>query len=95
MNKHIRNTMFDGRETAAATPEPMRKLDFEVGDVVQIRPNAKNHVGGVGLIIGSRYKKMNTAGEAIMYTVKFNDTDAADFIGDNMRFIRRTENGKI
>lgn len=82
------------RETAAAEPAPMRKIDFEVGDVVQIRANSKNHVGRVGVIIGIRYKKLKS-GPTLVYSVKFSDKDGADFVADHFNFIRRAEPGEI
>lgn len=95
MNKQIENTMFKGRETAAAEPAPMRKIDYEVGDFVQIRANAKNNIGRVGVIIGIRYKEFDKIGPALVYTVKFSDQEAADFITDHFNFIRSAEAGKI
>lgn len=83
------------RETAAATPQPMHKIDFEVGDVVQIRANAKEkYIGRVGVIIGIRYKDLES-GPALVYTVKFSDTDGADFVTDHFNFIRSAEPGEI
>jgi len=95
MDKIIENAMYKGRETAAAIPAQPPKLDFEVGDFVQIRANAKNHVGKVGVIIGIRFKKMDRVGDAILYSVKFSDKDGADFIADNMKFLRRAQGGEI
>lgn len=94
MNKQIENAMFKGRETAAVEPAPMHKLDFEVGDVVQIRPSAKNHIGRVGVIIGVRYKNLDS-GPALVYNVKFSDKDGADFVTDHFNFIRSAEPGEI
>ena len=95
MDKIIENAMFKGRETAAAIPAEPPKLDLEVGDFVQIRANATNHIGSVGVIIGIRYKKMDKVGEAILYSVKFSDKDGADFIADNLTFLRRAQDGEI
>lgn len=95
MNKQIENAMFKGRETAAAEPAPMRKIDFEVGDFVQIRSNAKEkYIGRVGVIIGIRYKELGT-GPALAYTVKFSDKEAADFLTDHFNYIRSAEPGEI
>lgn len=83
------------RETAAAEPVPMRKIDFEVGDFVQIRPNGKGkYIGRVGVIIGIRYKELET-GPALVYTVKFSDKEAADFLTDHFNYIRSAEPGEI
>lgn len=86
--------MFKGRETAAATPGTIRKLDYEVGDIVQIQATSKNNVGRLGVIIGIRYKKLNT-GDALLYSVKFSDNDGADFLADHMKFIRHADDGEI
>ena len=96
MNKQIENAMFKGRETAATEPAPMRKIDFEVGDVVQIRANAnKNYIGRVGVIIGIRYKELDNTGPALVYTVKFSDQDGADFLTDHFNYIRSADPGEI
>lgn len=83
------------RETAIAEPAPMRKIDYEVGDFVQIRADAKNNIGRVGVIIGIRYKEFDKIGPALVYTVKFSDQEAADFITDHFNFIRSAEAGEI
>lgn len=84
------------RETAAAIPQPMRKIDFEVGDIVQIRANAKEkYIGRVGVIIGIRYKELDKTGPALVYTVKFSDKDGADFLTDHFNFIRSADPGEI
>lgn len=94
MNKQYETAVLN-RETAAATPQPMHKLDFEVGDIVQIRANGnEKYIGHVGVIIGIRYKEFNT-GPALAYTVKFSDKDAADFLSDHFNFIRSSESGEI
>ena len=96
MDKRIENTMFKGRETAAAIPAEPPKLDFEVGDVVQIRATGKaKYIGRVGVIIGIRYKELDKTGPALAYTVKFSDQDGADFLADHMNFIRRAHDGEI
>lgn len=95
MNRQIENAMFKGRKTAAAEPAPMHKMDFEVGDYVQIKSNAKaKYIGRVGVIIGIRYKELKT-GPALAYTVKFSDTEGADFLTDHFNYIRSAETGEI
>ena len=74
------------RETAIAKPAP--HIDFEVSDVVQIRAGSKSHIGDIGVIIGARYMKLDKGGDAILYTVKFNDKDAADFVANNLNLVR-------
>ena len=96
MNKQIENAMFKGRKTAAAEPAPMPKLDFEVGDVVQIRATGKaKYIGRVGVIIGIRYKELDKTGPALAYTVKFSDNESADFLSIHFNFIRRAQDGSI
>lgn len=84
-NKYY-ETATPQRETAMAKPSP--RLDFEVSDVVQIRPSAKDHTGRIGVIIGSRYMKLDKGGDAILYTVKFSDSEACDFVANNLNLIR-------
>ena len=74
------------RETAIA--KPISKLDIECGDVVQIRAGAKSHIGEIGVIIGTRYTKLDNGSGAILYTVKFSDKDGADFMAHNLTLVR-------
>lgn len=76
------------RETAAATPQEMHKLDFEVSDFVQIRANAKKNIGRVGVIIGVKYGKLDKGGDALLYTVRFSDREAADYVANNLAFVK-------
>lgn len=82
------------RETAMAKPKPAPHIDYEVSDVVQIRAGSKSHIGDIGVIIGARYMKLDKGGDAILYTVKFSDKDAADFVANNLNLVR-AGNGKI
>ena len=86
-NKYY-ETATPQRETAMAKPNPAPHFDFEVSDVVQIRPSAKEHTGRIGVIIGSRYMKLDKGGDAILYTVKFSDREACDFVANNLNLIR-------
>ena len=76
------------RETAMARPAQINKLDLECGDLAQIRAGSKSHIGDIGVIIGARYMKLDKGGDAILYTVKFNDKDAADFVANNLNLVR-------
>lgn len=86
-NKYY-ETATPTRETAMAKPAPMKKLDLECGDLVQIRAGSKSHIGDIGVIIGTRYMKLDKGGDAILYTVKFSDKDAADFVANNLNLVR-------
>ena len=68
------------RETAAARQQKRPQIDFNVGDLVIINMNGKRHVGRVGVIIGVRYKNLERAGDALIYTVKFNAKESADYV---------------
>lgn len=84
------------REKAAASPRVMHKLDFEVGDVVQIRPNGKDkYIGRLGVIIGIRYKEFEKVGPALTYTIKFSDKEAADFVSDHLNYIRSADHSEF
>lgn len=81
-------TATPARETAMAKPKPAPRIDYEVADVVQIRAGSKNHIGDIGVIIGARYAKLEKGGDAILYTVKFSDRAAADFVANNLNLVR-------
>ena len=86
-NKYY-ETATPTRETAMAKPNPAPRIDYEVSDVVQIRAGSKSHIGDIGVIIGARYMKLDKGGDAILYTVKFSDKDAADFVANNLKLVR-------
>lgn len=88
MNKRIENTMFKGRETAAAEPEAMRHFDFKVGDVVQIRERSKRAPGRIGTIISIRYKELENIGPTLIYTVRFSESEGMDFLNYQIDFLR-------
>ena len=70
----------------------MSTLDFQVGDIVQITPKAKEYAGRVGEIIGCRYIDAdNWDGGVILYTVRFSDKKSAEYDGMKMRRVRRIE----
>lgn len=81
--------MFNGRETAATEPAPINKIDFEVGDLVQIRHG--EHAGAVGKIIGIRLIKNTKGKEALYYCVQFSDISAAEYPAGRMRFLSAPE----
>ena len=81
--------MFKGRETAITEPAPMRKLDFEVGDLVQIRHGER--AGDIGKIIGIRLTKNDKGRETLAYCVQFSDIEAAEFPAGRMRFLSAAE----
>lgn len=68
-------------------------MDFEVGDCVQINPNANKFVGAVGEIIGIKYQRAdeNLDGGIILYTVKFSDRQSADYVARKLRIVRKKE----
>ena len=87
--KNIRNRGIEAPETARG------KLDFECGDIVQIRTNSPKYAGRVGVIIGVRYKKLEKAGEMLSYSVRFSDSEAADFVANHMKYIRHADSTEI
>lgn len=94
MNKQIEHAVFKGRETSGTEPAPMRKIDFEVGDYVQIRATAPHHKGAIGVIIGVNYREIRKR-PVLSYTVKFSGNDSAAFIAEHFSFIRSAEHGEI
>ncbi len=72
------------------------RMDFEVGDFVKVKPNANNFVGSVGKVIGSRFNAAdNYLGGIILYTVKFNDRQSADYDARKLWMVRKKEDEQI
>lgn len=79
------------RETAIAKPAP--HIDFEVGDLVQIRSG--NYAGKCGRIIGVKYSDNGRKKGMITYTVKFSDIEAVQLPAGRMRFLSTTNEADI
>lgn len=88
MNKNYETAILS-RETAAATPRLLKKFDFNVGDLVQIR-TADKYNGRVGEIIGIRYIERNENG-LLSYTIKLSDKDAIEVNDSQMSVVRKAE----
>lgn len=86
MNKQYETATLN-KETAGAMP--IRKFDFNVGDLVQIR-TADKHNGRVGEIIGIRYIERNENG-LLSYTIKLSDKDAIEVNDSQMSVVRKAE----
>lgn len=78
------------RETAMVRAEPMQRLDFEVGNVVQIKPSGGKFVGRVGTIIGIKYQKLSKGTDHLIYSVRFSDREGCAYLSDHLSFVRKT-----
>ena len=80
------------RNGRVETPELRRKLDFNVGDFVQLGAGAR-HSGRTGVIIGIRtIKKRNRYyNYELLYTVRLSDNEAVETSAENLRFLRHGE----
>lgn len=85
-NKYY-ETATPQRETAMAKPGTRHKLDFEVGDLVQIQPNAKKFAGRIGRIIGIRYTKTKKGAETLAYCVQFSDKEANNYVASSLTYL--------
>lgn len=82
--------MLMNKEDAMLKPSEhyhVRKLDFEVGDIVQVMCKGKNS-GRIGRIIGVSIRFVSGK---IMYTVQFNDKESVSVSGYGLKFLSRTD----
>lgn len=63
-------------------------LDWNVNDLVQIKPKARRNAGRIGRIIGERLDP-NKNNCAFVYTVKFSDNESAEYGSSDMTLIRK------
>lgn len=73
------------RETTMVKAEPMRKLDFEVGDMIQIKSG--DCAGRIGRISGIRLAKTNQGNDILLYCIKFTNTDAVEFPAGRLHYL--------
>lgn len=69
----------------------MRKNTIEIGDLVQIRANAKYQNGRLGRIIGNHLIRTSSGNDLVLYTVQFSDTESFDFEGHCLALVRSTK----
>lgn len=86
MNRQYETAILK-RETAGA--KSIRKFDFNVGDVVQVRTTDKFN-GKVGEIIGIRFIERKSGG-LLSYTIKLSDKDAIEVNDSQMVVVRKAE----
>lgn len=83
------------------TPELRSKLDYSIGDYVQLGVNAK-YAGRIGIIIGIRLLYHKYKDSELAYTVRLSHNESVEATAENIRFLRHgegsiddTQNGKI
>lgn len=82
--------MFTNKEDAMLKPSEhyqVRKLDFEVGDIVQVKKQGKYN-GRIGLIIGTTFRFVSGK---ILYTVQFNDKESIAVSGYGLKYLSRSD----
>lgn len=94
------NNRMKNRETAiktprngrVETPELRSKLDYSIGDYVQLGSGAR-HTGRTGIIIGVRVIKKHSrySNYELLYTVRLSDNEAVEVDAENLRFLRHGE----
>ena len=65
----------------------IRKIDFEVGDIVQVKSKGK-YTGRIGRIIGTSIRMVSGK---ILYTVQFNDKESIAVSGYGLSFLSKTD----
>jgi len=82
--------MMTNRETAmlkAPDHYTTRKLDFDEGDIVQVKRHDK-YGGRIGRIIGITYSPLK---RAFLYTIKFNDKESVSILAHFISFLSKKE----
>lgn len=82
--------MLTNKEDAMLKPSEhyhVRKLDFEVGDIVQVKRN-DSYNGRIGKIIGI---SISPTKEEFLYTIKFSDKKSFSMLAHYLTFIRTSE----
>lgn len=75
------------------TPEIRSKLDYTIGDLVQLGSGAR-HAGSVGVIIGIRARKYHKYTDyELAYTVRLNEKESVETTAENLKFLRHDDNG--
>lgn len=70
------------------TPETRRLMDFEVGDIVQIKSDGGKAAGKMGMVIGIRLFEYQKDGEPdLAYRIKLSDTESIEVSAGRMRFL--------
>lgn len=63
----------------------MSELDINIGDIVQVRPNATNHAGRIGKVICIQPNKTHFD---LTMVVKFTDTESVNFFPNELLLVR-------
>lgn len=82
--------MMNSKEDAMLKPSHHyeARLDFEVGDIVQVVRYKGKYRGRIGLIIG---KTLRLNGDKILYTVQFSNKESVAVSGYGLSFLSRND----
>lgn len=74
-------------------PEARRALDYQIGDIIQIKADGRRAAGQIGVIIGMRAYKPHeklpyNLEYDLAYTIKLSDQEAVEVSANRMRFLR-------
>lgn len=85
--------MMNSKEDAMLKPPHHyeARLDFEVGDIVQVVRCKGKYRGRIGLIIG---KTLRLNGDKILYTVQFSNKESVAVSGYGLSFLSRNDTEK-
>lgn len=68
----------------------MSVFDFNEGDCVRVRGNAKRHAGRTGRIIGIKVSTNKYGEDVLLYNVMFSATEAEQYVASRLIPIRAT-----
>lgn len=88
--------MIENRKTMSDA-ELRRALDYQVGDIVQLKPDGKEFSGQLGVIIGiSTCKEQNPEkGCTLSYRLKLSDSKGIAVAPRRIRLVRAAGNDKV
>lgn len=76
--------------------ELRRELDYQVGDIIQIRPDGQEDSGRLGVIIGlSIYRQKPGRPDAFSYRIKLSDQEGISAPCHRIRLVRKAESNEV
>ena len=76
--------------------ELRRALDYQEGDIIQIKPDGKEYAGRLGMIIGIQFCAgiRPESEDSLSYRVKLSDSDGVALAANRMRLVRAAGSNK-
>lgn len=72
------------------SPEVKRMMDYQIGDIVQLRADGKPFAGQIGVIIGRDYILIKE-NYHFVYTIKLSDRTSVKAGSGRIRFLRHAD----